>query len=69
MKKKNKSNFYFNLIKKKYKKSNKIIDKKKALVFTLCFKRKHSKFFVIEKIGSVDLKRSYFFLNFFRFIY
>jgi len=69
MKKKNKSNYYFHLIIKKPKENTKQIDKKKSAVLVLCFKKKHSKYFVIEKVGSLDFKKNIFFLNFFRFIY
>ena len=56
-------------MKKKPKKKIKQIDKNKILLINLCVKRGHSKFFVIEKIGSINIKKNIFFLNFFRFIY
>lgn len=56
-------------MKKKPKKKTKQIDKSKILLINLCIKRGHSKYFVVEKIGSIDIKKNIFFLNFFRFIY
>ena len=69
MEKKNKSAFCFKLMKKKPKKKTKQIDRSKILLINLCIKRGHSKYFVVEKIGSIDIKKNIFFLNFFRFIY
>ena len=65
----NKSNYCFVLIKKKKSAKIKQIDGNKSFTLALCIKKRHNKFFVLEKIGSLNLKNNFFFINFFRFIY